>query len=367
MRHPMPNTAIALRLNDGGVLLQVAIPLPELRLAMQQDWPEQAREDAPPLDAIAQYVRRHFQLRALSGAAIPYAVQSMTIWDAADENVGAYQEFRASILAPAVNGFDTRHFILEYDAVIHQIPNHFALVEIIQDFRRGVLAGDSSRIAGVIRFDFARNTTPPLSVDAGAGHVSEGVRATIALGFRHVLQGADHLLFLLTLLIVAPLRVIDKRWSLLQGWGYASRRFLTISVAFTIGHSVALVFGAYALLTIPRTVVETLIALSIAIAAAHAIRPLFPNREWIVALTFGTIHGLAFAETIAALELGALDRALAVGGFNVGVEGAQLCAMACAVPLLAVSRWHIYHGVRLALMTGAIILALIWAVQRAGS
>lgn len=57
-------------------------------------------------------------------------------------------------------------------------------------------------------------------------------------------------------------------------------------------------------------------------------------------------HGLAFAERLSGLALTALVRALAVGRFNIGVEGAQLVAMLCALPLVTASRWRVFPVIR---------------------
>jgi hypothetical protein len=177
-------------------------------------------------------------------------------------------------------------------------------------------------------------------------------------------MGFDHVLFLITLLMVAPLRAINGRWSLFQGWAHAARRFLAISFAFTLGHSAALLIGAYNLAPVPREAIEVCIAGSILIAAIHAIQPLVSGREWLVAAAFGTVHGLAFSEVLAGAALTTGDRALAVAGFNIGVEGAQLVAMACAVPLLAASRWRVFHAIRVCTMVCAALLAGLWMLER---
>jgi len=54
-------------------------------------------------------------------------------------------------------------------------------------------------------------------------------------------------------------------------------------------------------------------------------------------------------------------------GFNLGVEGAQLVAMACAVPLLYASRWRGFHALRITAMGCVVVLALVWIAQRAAS
>jgi hypothetical protein len=115
---------------------------------------------------------------------------------------------------------------------------------------------------------------------------------------------------------------------------------------------------------VPRVAIEVLIAGSILLAAIHAIRPLFSGREWLVAAAFGTVHGLAFSESLAGLALAPSVRALAVAGFNLGVEGAQLVAMICAVPMLAASRWRIFHAMRVGTMICAALVAVLWMIER---
>jgi HupE / UreJ protein len=366
--HPMPNTVIAASLDDSGVTLEIAIPLTELRLALPASIPPTGDLlIEPQRSALIAYLQTHCSARSGNGPAQLAVVQSIAQWDARDENVGLYQELRAQMRFAASGGFEPRDFLLTYDAVIHQVPNHYALVQITRDFRAGMLSGERAIDVGVIRFDFGHDATPPLRVTAAAASLWSGFGAAIALGFHHVATGVDHVLFLITLLIVAPLRTIDGRWSLFQGWRYATRRFLVISMAFTLGHSVALLIGAYDLVPIPRAAIEVLIAASIGIAAIHAIRPLFAGREWLVAAVFGTVHGLAFSESLAELALMPWVRAVAVGGFNLGVEGAQLLAMASAVPLLAASRWRVFHAIRVCTMVAVALIAAGWIVERGQS
>ncbi|MCC7124868.1 MAG: HupE/UreJ family protein [Acidobacteria bacterium] len=361
----MPNTVIAASINDGGVVLDLAIPLPELRLALPAAIAKTADLlSEPQRSALSAYLSAHCSAQSASGAMHRPIVTSLAVWEARDDNVGVYQELRARMFFPASDDFNPRDFQLKYDAVIHQVPNHFALVQITRDFRAGMLSDDRTVDVGVIRFDFARNDSPPLRLTAASASLWTGFRSVVTLGFHHVATGFDHVLFLITLLIVAPLREIDGRWSLFQGWQYAARRFLRISLAFTAGHSVALLVGAYELIPIPRAAIEVLIAASIVIAALHAIRPLFAGREWLVAAVFGTVHGFAFSESLAELALTPWIRAVAVGGFNVGVEGAQLVAMACAVPLLAASRFRFFHALRVWMMVAATVVAGAWMVER---
>jgi hypothetical protein len=365
--HPMPNTEIAISPGAGSVVFDIAIPEPELRLALPLSL--RHSEDLlvePQRSALTRYFDEHFSVLTPTGANVPHVIESLTRWEAQNPDVGKYQELRVRIAVPATAGFDPRRFSLRYDAVIHQVPNHFALVFLDRDFDTGRITGDEPVEVGVIRYDFRRDSTPPFEVTLAPGSAWRGLRAAVALGFHHVSSGLDHLLFLASLLVVSPLRAIERRWSLFQGWRYTARRFLGISLAFTAGHSLSLLLGAFAWVHVPRTAVEIAIALSVLLAALHAIRPLFAGSEWKIAAGFGLVHGLAFSETLSGGALAPMARANIVLGFNLGVEGAQLAAMAGAVPLLYASRWRGFHRLRVAAMACVVVLAMVWIAQRAG-
>ncbi|MDQ2654829.1 MAG: HupE/UreJ family protein [Chloroflexota bacterium] len=366
LAHPMPNTEIAISPGADSAVFEIAIPGPELRLALPPSW---GRADdllaEPQRTQLSEYFDVHFTVRTTTGAVVPHVIQSITPWKAQTPDVGEYEELRLRIAAPAMVGFDPRAFSLHYDAVIHQVPNHFALVFLDRDFRTGRISTALPVEVGVIRYDFRSDRTPPFDVKLASGGVWRGLMAAVALGFRHVSSGIDHLLFLASLLIVSPLRAIDRRWSLFQGWRYTTRRFLGISLAFTAGHSLSLLLGAFQLVHLPSAAVEAAIAASVLLAAAHAIRPLFAGGEWKIAAGFGLVHGLAFSETLSGGGLDAMSRAWTVLGFNLGVEGAQLIAMVCAVPLLYASRWRGFHVLRIAAMACVVGVAVVWIAQRA--
>ena len=64
------------------------------------------------------------------------------------------------------------------------------------------------------------------------------------LGARHIAEGTDHLLFLLALILPAPLAAANGSWGGYAGWKTACRRIVKVVTAFTLGHSITLVFGA---------------------------------------------------------------------------------------------------------------------------
>src|SRR5579862_5567273 len=155
-----------------------------------------------------------------------------------------------------------------------------------------------------------------------------GFASLFRLGMRHIAEGTDHLLFLLALLLPAPLLVVGSRWSGFAGARQSLVRISKVVTAFTVGHSITLALAALGVVRVPARPIEVLIAFSILVSAIHAVRPLFPGREAIVAAFFGLIHGLAFATTLGELGLGRWERVVSILGFNLGIETMQLIVVA---------------------------------------
>ena len=143
-------------------------------------------------------------------------------------------------------------------------------------------------------------------------------------GFEHVLDGADHLLFLLCL--VVPFR-------------RDVRALVWIVTAFTAGHSVTLLSAAYgaapAALWFPP-LVETLIAATIVYMALENIMGSSISRRWVAAFAFGLIHGFGFSFALKeTLQFAGDHLVVSLVAFNVGVEIGQLCVLLVAIPALA--------------------------------
>jgi hypothetical protein len=185
------------------------------------------------------------------------------------------------------------------------------------------------------------------------------------LGMRHIAEGTDHLLFLLALLLPAPLIAKGSRWG-----GAATVRdsvagIVKIVTAFTAGHSITLALAAMGVVRVPSRPVEVLIALSILVSAVHALRPIFPGREAWVAAFFGLIHGLAFAATLSELGLGRWERVVGILGFNLGIETMQLVVVAATMPsLVLMSRTRGYGVVRVGGAAFAGVAAVGWIAER---
>jgi hypothetical protein len=108
-----------------------------------------------------------------------------------------------------------------------------------------------------------------------------------------------------------------------------------------------------------------LIGVSILVSAIHAIKPIFPNKETYIALGFGLIHGLAFANTLHGLSLSIGKMILSILGFNIGIELMQLVVIVAVIPwLILLSRTSFYSTFRVVVAILAGIAAMAWIIER---
>jgi hypothetical protein len=208
--------------------------------------------------------------------------------------------------------------------------------------------------------DFAQRENKPHALLSFSGF-----SAAFRVGLRHIAEGTDHLLFLLVLLLPAPLLACGARWVHSVGVRASLLHILRIVTAFTVGHSLTLALSAFGLVTLPSRPVEALIAVSILVSAIHALRPLFPGREATIAALFGLIHGLAFASALTVLGFSGWYRLVSLLGFNLGIETMQLAVVTAILPsLLLLSRTRSYSIFRIIGASLATIASLSWIAER---
>jgi hypothetical protein len=364
--HPMPNSIILLDIKSDKVTAELQLPLNELELAFGHDVNRNSNNLIKRLGPqIAAYLLQHIQVFTPGGKPWAVAIDDMQVQPVQESASGPYQELTVHIsMVPSANT-NTRQFNLNYDAIIHQVVSHFALVSVRQDWDNGSNPEHPYEV-GVIGLDVKTNTIPTLAVNIQQGGLWRGFTSMVNLGVEHIAEGTDHLLFLLTLLLPAPLLVNRKCWAEAGSTRYSMVRIFKIVTAFTIGHSITLLLGATGVTDFPGRPIEVLIAVSILISAIHAIKPIFPGREMFIAAAFGLIHGMAFATTLVDLNLDAGRMALSIFGFNLGIELMQLLVVAVTIPwLIILSRSvTIYNYVRI---TGAVlagIAAIGWIIER---
>lgn len=175
----------------------------------------------------------------------------------------------------------------------------------------------------------------------------------VPLGVRHILEGADHLLFLL--LLVLLLR--------------RPKSVLVAETAFTLSHGLSFSAAALGWIHVSKEATEACIAMSLLLLALDVERkdkaPPSPNATAALALVFGLVHGLGFAGGMAELGMPSQNIGWALLGFGVGVEVGQIMFLAVALVLshfLSRSRFSFHSTVVLTYLAGG--LAAYWLLDR---
>ena len=361
--HEQPITLIILDVAPEQVAMTLHIPLSELESAFGHDVSQAPETTLAHWQApFSVYLLEHLRLKARNGQQWRVQINEMTFASSEQPQSGPFQEVIVTLALIPPASANTRQFTLHYDAIMHQVVTHKALVSLRHDWELGQVA---ERQVGVIRVKTQTSLIEPLEINLEEGNWWDGFQGMISLGLQHIREGTDHLLFLLVLLLPAALLTNGKRWGEFGGSRYGVSRLLKIVTAFTIGHSLTLLAGALGWLRLPQQPVEVLIAFSILVSAVHAIRPLFPGQEVFVAAGFGLVHGLAFATVLAAMNLSAGPMALSILGFNLGIELMQLFVVAITMPwLILLSFTPVYQVVRISSALLAALAALGWIATR---
>ncbi len=243
-----------------------------------------------------------------------------------DKSFASYEQaiahLNSSPLHNEVNAvWNQMMFDVLFDYPIHSDRAEFAIDPAVD--------GLAARVNTVLRF------LPPggairayeFSGNPGLIHLDpswyQAALSFVRMGFDHILDGIDHLLFLLCLVI--PFRHF--------------RALIPVVTAFTVAHSITLIASAYGLAPdvgwFPP-LIETLIAVSILyMALENIVGGATVHRRWIMAFAFGLIHGFGFSFALRqSLQFAGAHMLASLLSFNIGVELGQLLVLVFAIPLL---------------------------------
>lgn len=192
---------------------------------------------------------------------------------------------------------------------------------------------------------------------AGSGSFWKAGKRYTILGIEHILEGVDHLLFVLGLVLI-----VSSTWRLVK----------TIT-AFTVAHSITLGLATLGFVNVPSGPVDVVVALSIVFLGAEIVYAkqgrvhLSHRKPWLVAFGFGLLHGLGFAGALTKIGLPPTEIPLALLFFNVGVEVGQLFFVLTAIALMRSFvaleiRWPNWSLAAPAYVVG--VLGAYWTIQR---
>ncbi len=182
--------------------------------------------------------------------------------------------------------------------------------------------------------DLARGHTELMWGAGGGAPSSMSLPAFIVKGIHHIYSGYDHICFVIGLLLIAVIRRRDGQWVAADPRAGASYVLKTVT-AFTLAHSLTLIAAALGWITLPSRFVESAIAASIVYVAAENLWVQDVRNRWLLAFSFGLVHGMGFASTLKPM-LPPQGLVLPLVMFNVGVELGQMSIVAVLFPILAV-------------------------------
>jgi hypothetical protein len=261
----------------------------------------------------------------------------------------------AVLLLESVCPGDARVLDVHYQLLFDADPTHRGLVL----YRNGSVA--STHVLSP--------SEPTLELRTGETHWHHALVDYIRVGIWHIWIGYDHILFLISLLLPAVLVRRDRRWEPVETFRPAWVAVLKIVTVFTLAHSITLWLAVMQYVTLPGRMVEATIAFSIVITAIHNLYPILPVSGWAIAFVFGLVHGFGFANVLLDLGLSNVTLAVALLGFNVGVELGQLAIVAVFLPLALLMRRTGFY--RRAVLSGGSVLiggiAVLWMIERVGN
>jgi hydrogenase/urease accessory protein HupE len=181
--------------------------------------------------------------------------------------------------------------------------------------------------------------------------ILQQISSFVELGIEHIFTGYDHILFLVSLLML----------------GGGLRYLVKVVTAFSISHSITLTLAVLNIVSVPSRWVEIAIALSIAYIAAENLCCKQPNlARWQLAFGFGLIHGLGFSSALQELELPRSNLAASLLSFSAGIEIGQISIVLLTYLCLSYLRkfpWDL--TIRRLISSGVIVMSLIWFWERA--
>jgi hypothetical protein len=180
--------------------------------------------------------------------------------------------------------------------------------------------------------------------------IAQQITSFIQLGIEHIWTGYDHILFLISLLMLGG------------ELGY----LLKVVTAFSLSHSVTLFLAALNIVSVPSRWVEIAIALSIAYIASENLWRKKPQARWQLAFGFGLIHGLGFSSALQELDLPRTNLVTSLASFSVGIELGQFAIVLVVYSALFYLRkfsWDL--TIRRLISVGVIVMSAIWFWERA--
>ncbi len=356
--HSLGQTYLYMSLTETALSARFEVSVKDLNdalgLQLATDGSLELEQVVPYEERIASYLKKNIQI-ALDGKPGTLNYQS-TILRSPKLAQYVLSEFR--IEAPA----GMPEFIdVEYGVMFDVDPKQQGILLIENNWRTGTFENEAS-----IALTFSANDRKQ-RLDLSRSTLLRGMWSMSILGMHHIIEGIDHVMFLLALLLTSVVFRTGGRWQGVENFRVAGWNLLKIITLFTLAHTITLSLTTLETLAIHPRVVESVIAGSIVIAALEVFYPIFRSRIGLIVFLFGLFHGAGFASVLLSMNIHSDYLPLTLLGFNLGVELGQIAIVLVFFPLLFLVRSHwIYlrFGIQ-STAAGLILVAGYWFIERA--
>jgi hypothetical protein len=356
--HALEQSYIFLKVNDDALSGRVEINFQDLNRILDSDLPTDGSAQLADVEPFSGEIREYLTARValapqgLASKALPLTDYEITTLQPTQYLVYHFEFPRLPVEPEFVD--------VDYGVLFDVEPDHRGFLVIETNWKTGTFDNEA-----LISLSFAPGRTSQ-RLDLSDASVWRGFAELVRQGIHHIWIGIDHILFLIALLLPSVVRREGRGWEPVAEFRPALIYVVKVVTVFTIAHTITLSLAALNAISLPSRLVESVIALSIAIAAFDVIVPVFRNRIWIVVFLFGLFHGFGFASVLGEIGIPQKYMAISLLGFNLGVEIGQVAIVFAAFPLLYFLRLTWVYP-RFVLRFGSLMLiavSLYWFIER---
>ncbi|MFT6269794.1 MAG: hypothetical protein ACJAVV_002621 [Alphaproteobacteria bacterium] len=355
LAHDIKQGYIFLTISDDSISGRVEINIVDLNQALGLDIPAEKnafREDVlPHLDVIKAYFNERMNINLNEGLRID------------DFSLHTIPKVQFVAFPFSIDNLpDVPEYIdIEYTALFDVNTEHRGFIIIENDWRTGTF-NDEGNIAFIFSPDDTKHR-----LDLTQSTTTQGYVEMFKLGVHHIWDGIDHILFLFALLLPSVLtRYKENKWHAKEKFFPAFMYVVKIVSIFTLAHTITLSAATLGFVSLSSRLVESIIALSIAVAALDLLTPIFRGRLWMIVFAFGLFHGFGFASVLSDYPIPDSYLTLSLLAFNLGVEAGQIAIVAAVVPVLFLLRNQFFY-IPIILKLGAVVLIVVsmyWFIER---
>jgi len=361
--HRNDESYVYLDIGDADLRGTVQMPYPDIRevlgLELVGTAEEVRAEIAANLGLLQAYADERTSIGA-AGAVWSVAFDGFTVLEDTDVSEGGLGYVILPFVVDLRGGAVPQLIELEFTPFLQEIPDRNNIGLISNYWEGGFIGGEANELV------VFSSSSPTGVIDLSGASQWKNFRASIDLGVDHIRTGPDHIFFIFVLLLPAVLILVAGVWYPAPAFAGSLWRVVIVATMFTLAHSITFTLAGLDILPLPPAkLTETVIAVSIVVAALHNLKPFFGHSEWAIAFVFGLFHGMGFAGFVEELEIDQATKLVSLLGRNVGIEIGQIVIIVLTLPALYIlSRTRFYRPFFVVSSLVLASISLVWVFER---